>query len=545
MLQVMLISWSSGVNSPDEEGRTSLYRALEENRTDTAESLLRSGANPSARVDSCGSSLLQTAVRRHQGYVLRQLALMGANKYSVDCSNMTVMHEAIANDDEYMVLELVYADFDVNRFFENAEPVVFPAVIDEHYKICKILVKYGAIMDPLYNDITPLYKAVSLNKMKLVEFLLSNGANLNFTYINGDMYLHKAVRERDLLALEYFLSKGLSVDSMNGEKETSLALAVNYNREGMINVLLHHGANKNMKFAQGNSYVHLAIIKGSNNALVTLLENNLPVNVTNSDDLTPTILAVEKDNAEGLKFLIHFRADLHQTFGPKNDSLLNVAVLRNSMHALRTLLEAKLSTEKSNSDGATPASLAVETDSAPALRLLISSGADLKRTYGRTNDSLLHIAVAKNSTVCLQLLLDHKLPVDLKNSAGMSPILVAVRNNNLWAVNKLLQNGAAVRQNVSGHTLLHEAARLGFSNIVKRLIDDKADVNAKDNTGQTPLHFAAAEGQTDTATVLIGNGAKVNEKDSHGNTPLALALANKHIDTAKLIELHGGLIKLV
>lgn len=75
----------------------------------------------------------------------------------------------------------------------------------------------------------------------------------------------------------------------------------------------------------------------------------------------------------------------------------------------------------------------------------------------------------------------------------------------------------------AGNTPLHKAAYYGESSIVRLLLADKADVEAKDNDGGTPLFKAALGGWTGAAELLIKNGAKVNARLCTGETPLVAA----------------------
>ena len=71
-----------------------------------------------------------------------------------------------------------------------------------------------------------------------------------------------------------------------------------------------------------------------------------------------------------------------------------------------------------------------------------------------------------------------------------------------------------------GATDLHLAARLNLPVLTQSLLEQGADVHAKDNYGFTPLHSAAWEDASAVAAVLLKQGAKVNAKAIAGYTPL-------------------------
>src|SRR5438105_1357033 len=61
---------------------------------------------------------------------------------------------------------------------------------------------------------------------------------------------------------------------------------------------------------------------------------------------------------------------------------------------------------------------------------------------------------------------------------------------------------------------------------VSALIDQHADVNAKQPDGATPLAWAVYLNQANTVDLLMKAGANVNTADEYGETPLTLASAN-------------------
>lgn len=83
-------------------------------------------------------------------------------------------------------------------------------------------------------------------------------------------------------------------------------------------------------------------------------------------------------------------------------------------------------------------------------------------------------------------------------------------------------------------TALHIASRMGFAKMSEILIDNGADVNAKDISGKTPIYEACYYGDKDTIKLLLDNGAKIasgesayrilNEPVKNGNTEIVQIL---------------------
>ncbi|XP_075250425.1 uncharacterized protein LOC142342764 isoform X2 [Convolutriloba macropyga] len=71
---------------------------------------------------------------------------------------------------------------------------------------------------------------------------------------------------------------------------------------------------------------------------------------------------------------------------------------------------------------------------------------------------------------------------------------------------------------------LYTCAFWGFSDLVSKLLEFKADVNCQ-NTGTlwTPLHAAVFQEHTKVSMVLLSSGADVHLKDSRGRSPLDFA----------------------
>jgi ankyrin repeat protein len=111
----------------------------------------------------------------------------------------------------------------------------------------------------------------------------------------------------------------------------------------------------------------------------------------------------------------------------------------------------------------------------------------------------------------------------------------------LSVVESLLRLGAdANTKDGGGHTPLYTVANECGSEtapeIVRALVRAGGDVNACGGaTRATPLHMAARRGFVEIARMLLDCGAAIGAKDSKGDTPLQRALNCRRRDVARLL----------
>ncbi|MBP2676859.1 MAG: uncharacterized protein H6Q84_3699 [Deltaproteobacteria bacterium] len=121
------------------------------------------------------------------------------------------------------------------------------------------------------------------------------------------------------------------------------------------------------------------------------------------------------------------------------------------------------------------------------------------------------------------------------------PIHEAAGAGKVELLRKLIADGTDVNARAAdGGTPLHDAALWGHRDIAELLLSKGADVNAKDGNGMTPLHIAANGDHRKLAEVLIGKGAAVDARALNGWTPLHVAAMWGHENVARALIANGA-----
>src|SRR5262245_24268090 len=202
---------------------------------------------------------------------------------------------------------------------------------------------------------------------------------------------------------------------------------------------------------------------------------------------------------------------------------------------LQLLIDKGADVNAKNRRGSTPLHWAIYDEA--KVRLLLAKGANVnaKQAQGRT--PLYLAAMLGNGVPTLRLLLSKGANPNLAAVNGQTPLMMAARGD-VEAMQLLIEQGADVNaKDGAGETALMSACAGGNAPAVQLLIGRGADVKVTSKRNETALGFAATSGVQASVEMLLAKGADVNVRNFRGYSPLMFAASSD--------ALPAGIIKLL
>jgi len=186
--------------------------------------------------------------------------------------------------------------------------------------------------------------------------------------------------------------------------------------------------------------------------------------------------------------------------------------------------------------GSTALHLAIRKRNISLVKMLIAKGADVNGVGAWGETPLMRAVVVEDEPIA-EMLIAQRADVNSKAKTGLTALHIAILNQRKHVTKLLVESEAKVD--------IYSASALGMTDRVRSLI--RADRKAAGKAGYydlTPLHWATMGGHLDVMRLLIANGADPNAKAKDGVTPIYGAIAYDHHEATDMLISKGASVKM-
>jgi uncharacterized protein len=178
---------------------------------------------------------------------------------------------------------------------------------------------------------------------------------------------------------------------------------------------------------------------------------------------------------------------------------------------ISSLLSQHADVNVRSSDGSTALLWAAHWDDVKTADLLLRAGADPNAANDFRMTPLAQ-ACLNGSAPLVELLVKAGANPNTPIGTGETPLMTCSKSGSAEAVRTLIAHDAAInaKEPSQNQTALMWAASERHPDVVKMLIDAKADLQARSKRGFTALHLAAREGDRESVGLLLAAGVSVN-----------------------------------
>lgn len=432
-----LLSQEVDVNATQPDGATALHWAAHWDDLETANLLLRAGAQ--AQV---------------------------ANAYYA----VTPLSLACTNGSTAMVELLLNAGASANATLSTGETVLMTASRTGIVDVVRALLAHGADVNAVdgWSGQTALMWAVAEEHPEVVRVLVEHGADIAARSTGGFTPLLFAARQQDQEAVRLLLAAGADVNEVAADGSAALLVATVRGQLAVATLLLDHGADAN-EIGAGYTALHWAA--GSWPTIMTGANGIAPEanGIVTDEDGWILLAGLRTGKLEFVKALLAHGANPNARLvkpprsggigGGFRRSLVGatpflLAAMAGEVAVMRTLVDDGADPQFGTEDNTTPLmqaaglgrdlsiSFVTEDSALEAVKLALTLGADVNAA-NNNGDTALHGAAFIKSNALVQLLVDTGAQVNAKNRRGETPLTVA---------EQVAQGGSRVRAQVRTST---------------------------------------------------------------------------------------------
>ncbi len=487
--------------------------------------------------------LALVSCRSRQAEALRDLKILRVE-------NEGYIFSGYISDNNLRIVKLLLeAGQDPNQTFQTTTDDT-PLCIAASYaspEMIKLLIDYGANVNPLDPDYNPLHCAIREGKFENFKVLIAAGAKVDTPELRyGRKLILDALSRGQTKMAEYLIRHG--VKPYTGDKEFDFVFASGLGNCRKLKELMSQGVSANCRPKERYPEYHpfdFAVANNQLQAVELLLKHGAKINGLEIEykPNTPLGSAIEHGHPQMIDLLLKYGADVNITSGLFKNTPLIIAARKGDLDTVKKLVARGANCKTRNSfdlDAAyfalgyghfkvaeylyklhpavniidfelmTPLNRAIQNNKLELCKLFLKLGANPNQIPGKKHYLALFTAVDIGNLEIIKLLLKNKADTNILDLYGQKTPLI--------------------------HMIKDKDHDLEDHVIVKLLLENGADPNKADKSGWTPLMHAAKQNCGYCTELLLIYGANPNLKNKSGQTAADIAKKEKNREVLKVLK---------
>ena len=568
------------LEAQNKDGHTALFLACYYGQQTSIRILLEAASNPNIASTSGNTSLHAAVLGKCNKKIIQLIIDHFADLNATNNRHETALMLSCIKANEDTINVLLKAKADATIAEADGNTCLHIAITQNlNIEVIQELIRRGGDVNAVNNNcVSALGMACQMGQIDTIGLLIKLGADINITDPDGNTYLHCGVQEDySKEVIQAILDHGVNVNTSNKTNETALMMSIRKINRNNINMLLKAGADPNIANTDGDTCLHLAVIKGCcKEILQAIVDHGANVDERNKSDETALMISIRKGNKSNVNVLLNAGAnpDIVDTNGntclhyaahnvcPKvflqaiidqgvnvnatnqeNETALLEACMYGQDFKIRVLLDAEADPNIPNKNGNTCLHYAADDDCPKeVLQAIIDKGADVNAT-NQENETALLAACMYGQDFKIRVLLDAEADPNIPNKNGNTCLHYAVDDDCPKEVlQAIIDKGADVNAtNQENETALLAACMYGQDFKIRVLLDAEADPNIANKNDYTCLHFSVLGNcSKEVIQTIIGQGADVNAKNQESQTALLLACEKGNTDIVNILLSAGA-----
>ena len=509
----------------------------------------------------------------------------------------TALHIACSNNHQELAQWLVLSGSDISMTNLQGDTAIHSACISSHPSVVKSLLSVVKNFDINLRNTrneTLLHVSCRAASLECIFFLLENHCEILAQDDLGRTPLHHACISCTTTAVKTLLNAGATLSIKDQEGYTPFHVACEHGNFDVAEYLLTiKNCPINTVTNIGDTSLHCACTGKSIDLVMVLLEAGQDIEGSNVLDETPFEKAIASNSIDICKLLVNQGVNPRRINAITGQYAMHLAAKHGNLRLAMWFAKKSIALDQPDNSGMTPFLIAAREGQLELLRWFRDTEEVNVNHCDEYQNTALHHACDGGHCRTIKWLLSIGLDSRQKNSAGLTPIQVAEKNNFGECVTRVMQSDGktneafldstpieltdaekiddlettirALEESLKsndfviarkiveslnlfdpesvqfpfGKTLLHYGAASGHLEFVQYLIIRGNQVDALTESGRTPLFYAAGKGHLEMVKFLCSHGADPTAKDMYGYTCLSMAIKHHH---PEIIQWFSGVI---